>query len=68
MAKGRLIAIVFFFLGHRGAKHRSAVAPGITAADDTLPARMTDEPIDPADPASVVPLAPMKRRYHAHRG
>lgn len=41
---------------------------GITAADDTLPTRLTTEPIDVRDPASVVPLAPMKRRYYAHRG
>ncbi len=41
---------------------------GITAEDDSLPTRMTTEPIDARDPASVVPLAPMKRRYYAHRG
>lgn len=41
---------------------------GLTAEDDTLPGRLLDEPIDPADPASVVPLAPMRRRYYAHRG
>jgi aldehyde:ferredoxin oxidoreductase len=41
---------------------------GITAADDTLPRRMLEEPIDPAEPKSVVPLAILKRRYYAHRG
>jgi aldehyde:ferredoxin oxidoreductase len=41
---------------------------GITGADDTLPPRMLDEPIDAGDPRSVVPLAPMKRRYYAQRG
>ncbi len=41
---------------------------GITAADDVLPTRLTTEPIDARDPESVVPLAPMKRRYYAHRG
>jgi len=41
---------------------------GITAADDTLPRRMLEEPIDPADPGSVVPLETLKARYYAHRG
>jgi aldehyde:ferredoxin oxidoreductase len=41
---------------------------GITEADDTLPPRMLEPPIDAADPRSVVPLAPMKRRYYAQRG
>jgi aldehyde:ferredoxin oxidoreductase len=41
---------------------------GITAEDDTLPRRMLAEPIDRADPKSVVPLALLKRRYYAHRG
>ncbi|HEY5432369.1 MAG TPA: aldehyde ferredoxin oxidoreductase family protein [Coriobacteriia bacterium] len=41
---------------------------GITEADDTLPSRMLETPIDPADPRPVVPLAPMKRRYYAQRG
>lgn len=41
---------------------------GLTAKDDTLPGRMLDEPIDPANPGSVVPLGPMMRRYYAHRG
>ena len=41
---------------------------GITSADDTLPPRMLDEPIDPDAPGSIVPLEPMKRRYYAQRG
>jgi len=41
---------------------------GITAVDDTLPRRMLEDPIDPADAGSVVPLATLKRRYYAHRG
>jgi aldehyde:ferredoxin oxidoreductase len=41
---------------------------GITEADDTLPPRMLDDPIDAAEPRSTVPLAPMKRRYYAQRG
>jgi aldehyde:ferredoxin oxidoreductase len=34
----------------------------------TLPGRLLEEPIDAADASSVVPLAPMMRRYYAHRG
>jgi aldehyde:ferredoxin oxidoreductase len=41
---------------------------GITADDDTLPRRMLEQPIEPGDPGSVVPLAVLKRRYYAHRG
>ena len=41
---------------------------GLTADDDTLPGRDLNEPIDAADARSVVPLAPMLRRYYAHRG
>lgn len=41
---------------------------GVTGADDTLPARMLEEPADPADPGSVVPLDTLRRRYYAHRG
>lgn len=41
---------------------------GITGADDTLPGRLLDEPIDPADRGSVVPLEPLRRGYYAHRG
>jgi aldehyde:ferredoxin oxidoreductase len=41
---------------------------GLTADDDSLPGRFLDEPIDPSDPRSVVPLEPMKRRYYSHRG
>jgi aldehyde:ferredoxin oxidoreductase len=41
---------------------------GMTAADDTLPRRMLEEPIDPAEPGGVVPLASLKRRYYMDRG
>jgi aldehyde:ferredoxin oxidoreductase len=62
---GRLWAI-----GERGytLERLIAVRLGLTAADDSLPSRLTSEPLEPADPRSVVPLAPMKERYYAHRG
>jgi aldehyde:ferredoxin oxidoreductase len=60
----------FWAIGERGYTLERLIGMrfGVTAADDTLPARMTAEPIDPGDLKSVVPLAPMKRRYYAHRG
>ena len=41
---------------------------GVTSADDTLPARFTDEPMDAGDPGSVVPLAKLRSAYYRHRG
>ena len=41
---------------------------GMTGADDTLPARLTGEPVDPGDAASVVPLERLKRDYYRQRG
>lgn len=60
----------FWAIGERGYTLERLIGMrfGVTADDDSLPARMTDEPIDAKDPGSVVPLAPMKRRYYAHRG
>ncbi len=40
---------------------------GITAADDTLPGRFTDEPIDVGDAGSVVPLDRLRPAYYSHR-
>lgn len=44
------------------------VRRGLTAADDSLPARLTGEPQDPADRRTVVPLAEMLPAYYACRG
>ena len=41
---------------------------GITAADDTLPKRLTNVPQDPANPKTKVPLETMKKTYYAARG
>jgi len=41
---------------------------GLTAADDTLAKRLTDEPQDPKDPRTVVPLSSMKQQYYRIRG
>ena len=41
---------------------------GITAANDTLPKRLTDVPQDPKDPKTKVPLETMKKTYYAARG
>ena len=41
---------------------------GLTAADDALPRRLTDEPQDPADPRTKVPLAKMLPIYYRTRG
>ncbi|TDB36831.1 MAG: aldehyde:ferredoxin oxidoreductase [Actinobacteria bacterium] len=60
----------FWAIGERGYTLERLIGMrfGITAEDDVLPTRLTTEPIDPRDPASVVPIEPMKRRYYAHRG
>jgi aldehyde:ferredoxin oxidoreductase len=41
---------------------------GLTAKDDSLPARLTKTPQDPADPRSVVPLEKMLKAYYKVRG
>lgn len=41
---------------------------GVSAKDDTLPARLTDEPQNPDDPKSRVPLEKMKKEYYKARG
>jgi aldehyde:ferredoxin oxidoreductase len=41
---------------------------GITAANDTLPKRLTDVPQDPKNPKTKVPLEQMKKTYYAARG
>ena len=41
---------------------------GVSARDDTLPARLTDIPQDPKDPRTKVPLAKMKKVYYRARG
>jgi len=60
----------FWAAGERGftLERMLGLKRGVTPADDTLPGRLLHEPSDPVDPGSVVPLAPMLRRYYAHRG
>ncbi|KKM09372.1 aldehyde:ferredoxin oxidoreductase [Clostridiales bacterium PH28_bin88] len=41
---------------------------GLTGADDTLPSRLTDDPQDPDDPRTRVPLERMKKEYYRLRG
>ena len=41
---------------------------GITEKDDSLPARLTNEPEDPKDETTKVPLDKMKKAYYAVRG
>jgi aldehyde:ferredoxin oxidoreductase len=41
---------------------------GVTAADDVLPSRFTDEPMDAGDAKSVVPMTELRPRYYRHRG
>ena len=41
---------------------------GLKAGDDSLPRRLTDEPQDPGDPRTVVPLARLKEQYYRARG
>lgn len=59
-----------FDIGERGynIERMYNLREGITVADDTLPARLTDEPQDPADPTTVVNLKAMLPRYYAVRG
>ena len=41
---------------------------GIRAKDDALPKRLTEEPQDPNDPRTKVPLDKMKKTYYRARG
>ena len=41
---------------------------GVRAKDDSLPVRLTDEPQDPKDPKTRVPLDRMKKTYYRARG
>ena len=41
---------------------------GITAANDKLPKRLTDDPQDPKNPKTKVPLETMKKTYYVARG
>ncbi len=41
---------------------------GVSAKDDSLPKRLIDEPQDPNDPRTKVPLETMKKTYYKARG
>ena len=41
---------------------------GVSRKDDTLPKRLTDEPQDPSDPRTKVPLEKLKNVYYQARG
>jgi len=41
---------------------------GLTADQDSLPKRLTEEPQDPNDPGTVVPLGKLKKDYYQARG
>ncbi len=56
-------------IGERGYTMERALNArfGISSKDDTLPARLTDVPQDPADPSTKVPLERMKKTYYKAR-
>jgi aldehyde:ferredoxin oxidoreductase len=60
----------FIKLGERGfnLERLFSLREGLTAADDSLPGRLTDTPQKPDRPDTVVPLAKMLKRYYAVRG
>ena len=60
----------FILCGERGYNTERAVNCrfGLTGEKDSLPARLTDEPQDPDDPKTVVPLDKMKSEYYKARG
>ncbi|MCL6477939.1 MAG: aldehyde ferredoxin oxidoreductase family protein [Peptococcaceae bacterium] len=60
----------FKTIGERGYNLERAfnVRRGLTAGQDSLPARLTGEPQDPCDPGSVVPLEELKKDYYSARG
>ena len=60
----------FLRLGERGYNIERVINNrfGITAANDKLPKRLTDEPQDPSNPKSKVPLEVLKKTFYAARG
>lgn len=60
----------FLHLGERGFQldRLYNLREGLTAADDSLPARLTDVAQSPKDPSTAVPLAKMLTRYYRIRG
>jgi len=60
----------FFALGERcyNLERMFNLREGLTAADDSLPGRLTDTPQDPNDPKTVVPLDVMLPKYYRVRG
>lgn len=60
----------FRWIGERGytLERLLNLRRGLTAADDALPARLTTELQDPANPHSRVPLTVLKRDYYRDRG
>ncbi len=60
----------FTLLGERcfNMERLFSVREGLTSADDSLPKRLTDEPQDPKDPKTVVPLKKMLKKYYRLRG
>jgi aldehyde:ferredoxin oxidoreductase len=60
----------FFSLGERcfNLERLFNLREGLSAADDTLPKRLTEVPQDPSDPTTVVPLTVMLATYYRVRG
>lgn len=60
----------FTLLGERGFNMERLYSQreGLTSADDSLPKRLTDEPQDPKDPQTTVPLKKMLKKYYKVRG
>ncbi len=60
----------YMAIGNRGYTMERALNCrfGITASDDTLPKRLTDDLQDPSDPKTRVPLEKMKKVYYRARG
>ncbi len=60
----------FWEVGERGFALERALAVrfGVSSADDTLPGRCLNEPLEPGNPNGPVPLARMKPTYYRHRG
>lgn len=60
----------FMQIGERGYNTERLIDTkfGISAANDTLPKRLTDVPQDPNNPKTKVPLERMKKTYYQARG
>lgn len=60
----------FWEVGERGFALERALAVrfGVSSADDTLPGRCLNEPLEPGNPNGPVPLDRMKPVYYRHRG